>query len=172
MPVTGNAGTDFAWSSQAIFNMARGFYQQSNIGHIRYDGSGVQSSDDIYGAYGPTPIVTAAMNDLLWAEGLLRTNTNLALAATLINNTRVIRGGLSVATGAETQGALITKLNYELEIELLGVGPAVYYLQRRLGTLLPGTPHEMPVPAAELGIFGQALYTWGGSSAVNSPTPP
>jgi len=34
-----------------------------------------------------------------------------------------------------------------------------------------GTPREMPVPAKELGVFGQALYTWGGATP-NSPTPP
>lgn len=169
---TANAGTDFAWSSQAIFNMSRGFYQQSNIGHIRYDLSGVQSPTGIYGAVGPAPVVNASMNDLLWAEGLIRTNTNLPLAATLINNTRVTRGGLSAAAGGDGVPTLLTRLNYELEVELLGQGAAAYYLQRRLGTLLPGTPHEMPVPAKELGVFSQPLYTWGGTGAANSPTPP
>ena len=34
-----------------------------------------------------------------------------------------------------------------------------------------GTPHEMPVPAKELGVKGQALYTWGGTGAANSVVP-
>lgn len=65
---------------------------------------------------------------------------------------------------------LFSKLQYEYEIELLTLGAAPFYNQRRLpvllgggsfdapnGTklryvqgLLPGTPREMPVPHAEL----------------------
>ena len=71
------------------------------------------------------------------------------------------------------QAGLRTKLRYEQEIELLGVAAASYYLQRRVAGGLPvGTPREMPVPAKELGIFAQPLYTWGGTGAANSPTPP
>ena len=169
---TANAGTDFAWSASAIFNMARGSYHQSNIAHIRYDLSGTQDPDGAYGGQGPAPAFSAGQNDLLWAEGLIETNTNLALAATLINNTRVTRGGLSAAVAGEGAAGLRTKLRYEQEVELLGLGAASYYHRRRVaGGLLTGTPREMPVPAKELGVFGQALYTWGGATP-NSPTPP
>ena len=169
---TANAGTDFAWSASAIFNMARGSYHQSNIAHIRYDVSGTQDPNGAYGGFGPAVAFSAGQNDLLWAEGLIETNTNLALAATLINNTRVTRGGLSAAVVGDGQAGLRTKLRYEQEVELLGLGPASYYHRRRVaGGLLVGTPREMPVPAKELGVFGQALYTWGGATP-NSPTPP
>jgi starch-binding outer membrane protein, SusD/RagB family len=169
---TANGGSDFAWSSQAIFNSARGNYHQSNIAHVRYDLTGQQASSGIYGGLGPAPVFTRQMNDLLWAEGLLRQNTNLALAATLINNSRVTRGGLPAAAAGDGQATLLQRLQYELEVELLGVGASPYYLQRRLGALIPGTPHEMPVPAKELGVFAQPLYTWGGTGAASSPTPP
>lgn len=172
VPATVNAGTDFAWSANAIFNMARGSYHQSNIGHIRYDISGNQSESFIYGGLGPAPVFTRHQNDLLWAEGLIRTNTNLTLAATLLNNTRVTRGGLAPAAAGDGQTVLLQRLNYENEIELLGLGAASFYFRRRIGGLLPGTPHEMPVPAKELGVFGQPLYTWGGSGPASSPTPP
>lgn len=169
---TANAGTDFAWSASAIFNMARGSYHQSNIAHIRYDLSGTQDPNGAYGGIGPAVAFSAGQNDLLWAEGLIETNTNLALAATLINNTRVTRGGLAAAVVGDGQAGLRTKLRYEQEVELLGLGPASYYHRRRVaGGLLVGTPREMPVPAKELGVFGQALYTWGGATP-NSPTPP
>ena len=118
---------------------------------------------------------SAGQNDLLWAEGLLRqpANPNPNLAATLINNTRVTRGGLSAALGSESRTALLAKWSYEMEIEVLGLGAASYYHRRRAGGgLLPGTPREMPVPAKELGVFGQALYSFGGLGAANSPTPP
>jgi hypothetical protein len=93
-----------------------------------------------------------------------------------------------LSKNAATPCTLFAKLLYEKEVELLGVGPSPYYEQRRLpfiatcGTtapcngrhvagLLPGTPREMPVPAKELDIKGEALYTFGGSGAAKS-TPP
>jgi hypothetical protein len=173
VPKTANAGTDFAWSSQEIFNVSRGMYHQSNIAHIRYDLTGTQSPSGAYAGRGPAVVFSAAQNDLLLAESLLRRNTNLAQAATLINNTRVTRGGLSAAAAGDGQAALLTKWQYEMEIEVLGLGPASYYHRRRaVNGLLPGTPREMPVPAKELGVFGQPLYTFGGTGLANSPTPP
>lgn len=167
-----NPGTDFMWSSLAIFNMARGSYHQSNIAHIRYDLSREQDANGIWGGYGPAPVFSAEQNDLLWAEALIEGGGDLNLAATLINNSRVTRGGLAPATGGEGAASLRAKLRYEQEIELLGLGPASYYHRRRVaGGLIAGTPREMPVPARELGIFEQPLYTWGGATP-NSPTPP
>ena len=82
------------------------------------------------------------------------------------------RGGLSATVAGDGATVLRTRLRYEQEVELLGLGAASYYHRRRVaGGLLVGTPREMPVPAKELGVFGQALYTWGGATP-NSPTPP
>ena len=215
-PKTANAGTDFAWSSQGeVFRPDRGFYHQSNLGHIRYDASGVMSPTDIYGGFGKAPLVGSVINDLLWAEALLRSNAaaNLVTITSLINKTRVTRGGLSAATVADgigsdadgpcmstgvlakTGGActIWSKLLYEYEVELLGFGPAPFYNQRHLpmlkatawekvGTgifngpryiqgLIPGTPRDMPVPYKELGVKGEALYTFGGASPAKSPAP-
>jgi hypothetical protein len=104
---------------------------------------------------------------------LRRSGGNLATAANLINNTRVDRGGLSPATAGEGQASLLAKLNYENEIELMGLGPAPFYFRRRVPNgLLAGTPREMPVPAKELGVKGEAFYTFGGTGAAASPTPP
>ena len=209
---TAGAGTDFAWGPAAVFRPDRGAYHQSNIAMIRYDATGNEDSDGIVTGRGPFPTITATQSDLIWAEALLRQNS-LALApqaATLINKTRVTRGGLPAATvadgiGADTDGpcmsngflsknaatpcTLFAKLLYEKELELLGIGPSPYYEQRRLpfiatcGTtapcsgrhvagLLPGTPREMPVPAKELDIKGEALYTFGGAGAAKSAPPP
>jgi hypothetical protein len=172
IPKTANGGTDFCWSGVAPFRPDRGSYHQSNIGHIRYDLSGNQDPTAIYGGFGPAPALTATLNDLLWAEGLIRSNGSLAQAATLINKTRVTRGGLSAATAGEGATSLLTKLQYEQEIELMGVGSIPFYNRRRINGLITGTPHEMPVPARELGVLGQALYTWGGTNPPSSPTPP
>ena len=151
---------------------------------------------------------TATLNDLIWAEALLRQG-DAAAAVPLIDKTRVVRGGLPSSAaalgniGADADGpcmsnnklakdgspcSLWSMLLYEQEIEALALGPAPFYNQRRLPVivgggfagdnspvrviagLLPGTPREMPVPAKELGVKGEALYTWGGSKP-NSAAP-
>jgi hypothetical protein len=208
-PKTTAAGTDFAWSPSAPFRPDRGQYHQSNIGHIRYDESGNHDGNAIIGAYGPSPAISATQSDLIWAEALLRQSTpNAGLAATLIDKTRVGRGGLpssavAVGIGSDADGpcmstgvkatdgtpcSLWSMLLYEKEVELLGLGASPFYEQRRLpfiatcgntapcngrhvAGLLPGTPREMPVPAKELEVKGEALYTFGGSNPLKS-TPP
>ena len=169
-PKTAQAGTDFVYSRDAIFRPSRGSYHQSNIGHIRYDLSGIQDPGGIYGGFGPAPVISATQNDLLKAEASLR-GGDLATAVTLINKTRVGRGGLAPATAGDGVTGLTTKLGYENDIELLGLGAATFYWRRRTDALLAGTPHEMPVPAKELGVKKEALYTWGGSGPVNSVAP-
>ena len=171
---TANAGTDFAWSGYDAFFDSRGRYHQSAIGHIRWDESGTQAFSSIYLGYGPVPLIMKAQNDLIRAEALLSQGApDLAGAATLINNTRVTRGGLSTAVAGDGATTLRNYLNYENEIELLSQGASTFYVRRRVaGGLITGTPREMPVPAKELGVKGEALYTWGGAGAANSPTPP
>ena len=111
-------------------------------------------------------MVLAAENDLLWAEALIRTGASGAAA--LINHTRVgpdrlgrPRGGLPPATDADPN--LLQELQYEQDVELPGSNTAPYYNQRRIDKLEPLTPHEMPVPAKELGVLKLALYTCGGA---------
>jgi hypothetical protein len=210
-PKTSKAGTDFAWTSDGqAMRPDRGQYHQSNLGHIRYDESGSQDPQAVYGGYGPVPAINHNLNDLLWAEALLRQGgANAVQAAALIDKTRVVRGGLSSAAGfignigADEDGpcmstgvkakdgtpcSLWSVLLYEKEVELLGQGPVPFFEQRRLPViigggyagdnspvrviagLLPGTPREMPVPAKELGVKAEPLYTWGGSKP-NSPAP-
>ena len=209
IPKTSKAGTDYAWSGVAIFRPARGQYHQSNIAHIRYDLSGNQDVNAQYGGFGSATVISATLNDLLWAEALLRQSSgNAAQAVTLIDKTRVGRGGLTgsatnAGVGSDADGpcmangkkakdgtacTLWSMLIYEKEIELPGLGPAPFWEERRLPNiigggfagdnsprrliqgLLPGTPRELPVPYKELGVKGQALYTWGGATP-NSPTP-
>ncbi|HEX9310829.1 MAG TPA: hypothetical protein VF887_08450 [Gemmatimonadaceae bacterium] len=162
-PKTANAGTDFAWSSKNIFRPARGMYHQSNITHIRYDYASFSDPAGTGGGFGIDPVITATENDLLWAEGLIRSGGNLLTAATLINNTHVGRGGLPPATPADLVAGLLTKLQYEQDIELMGLGDAVFFNRRRIDGLEPLTPRQMPVPAKELQVLGKPLYTFGGT---------
>jgi len=51
----------------------------------------------------------------------------------------------------------------EQDVELIGLGDAVYFNQRRIDGLEPLTPRQMPVPAKELQVLGKPLYTFGGT---------
>jgi len=175
---TANAGSDFACSGVAIFPPARGQYHQSNLTHIRYnqlayDGERSKAFPD---GSGPDPLYTTQMNDLIWAEGLLRSGGSKVTAAGLINNSRVVRGGRGCATpgvggcgllpltGAETDTAMYDALHYEQEIEFMGQGQDPFFNRRRIGPLTAGTPRQMPVPAKEMDVLLREIYTFGGPS--------
>jgi hypothetical protein len=157
------AGTDFACAGVVIFPPARGQYHQSNLQHVRYNhlaytGERLPGFD---GA-GQDPLYTTEMNDLLWAEGLIRSNGDRALAATLINFSRFGRGGLTALTGSEADTVLLDALHYEQEIEFMGQGTDPFFNRRRIDGLLASTPRHMPVPAKEMDVLVRELYTFGG----------
>jgi len=171
-PVGCTGGLDYVWTSSGEFgNKTRGAWHQSAIEQIRYDNVPYGPNPQVSLETGDVdaPLVLAAENDLIWAEALIRGGGDLAMAATLINYTRHgpdrlgrPRGGLPLATAADPN--LLQELLYEQDVELPGSNPAPYYNQRRIDKLEPRTPHEMPVPAKELGVLQQALYTCGGAS--------
>lgn len=174
---TANAGTDFDCTTVAIFPPARGQYHQSNMHHHRYSYLAYRGEDlETEDGTGQDPMYTTQMNDLLWAEGLIRSGGSLAQAATLINNSRVGRGGLPPAAAGDGVAGLLAKLYYEQEIEFMGQGTDPFYIKRRTGTparayctstvdgLCAGTPRQMPVPAKELLVLVREIYTYGGPS--------
>lgn len=157
------AGSDFSYAGSNPFPSARGQYHQSNLSHIRYSyltyvGYGLPGEDGT----GFAPVYSATFNDLLWAEGLIRSGGNKATAAALINKTRVGRGGLSQLTGAEADADLLDALYYEQDIELLGDAGTYFYNKRRRDALVAMTPRHMPIPAKELTLLARELYTFGG----------
>ena len=166
------AGTDYACARIVIFPPARGSYHQSNLQHVRYHqlanrGEDLPTDDGT----GQDPLYTRQMNDLLWAEGLIRSGGSFVTAANLINNSRVGRGGLSALTGAEPKDTLLKDLQYEQEIEFMGQGVDPFFNRRRIDGLILSTPRQMPVPAKELDILQRAVYTFGGPSAPDMSAP-
>jgi hypothetical protein len=160
---TANAGTDFACAGVVIFPPARGQYHQSNLQHVRYNhlaytGERLPGFD----GSGQDPLYTRQMNDLLWAEALIRSGGNKVTAANLINNSRFGRGGLTALTGAEADTVLLDALHYEQEIEFMGQGTDPFFNRRRIDGLLASTPRHMPVPAKEMDVLVRELYTFGG----------
>jgi hypothetical protein len=165
------AGSDYAYAGSTHGPSARGEYHWSQLGHVRYSylaypGYGLPTEN----GQGFSPVYTKTSNDLLLAEAELELG-NLAAAATLINLTRVGRGGLPAAAAGDGEETLRGALWYEQDIELLGFGPDIFYNKRRrpeeaqgataLG-LAPDTPRELPIPARDLSLLQLELYTFGG----------
>jgi hypothetical protein len=166
LAATANAGTDFACSGVTIFPPARGQYHQSNLVHVRYQRFAYRGENlPGFDGTGQDPFYTVQMNDLMWAEGLIRSGGNRAQAAQLINNSRVGRGGLPALTGGESDAELLAALQYEQEIEFMGQGSTPFFNRRRVDGLIADTPRHQPVPAKELDVLLREIYTFGGPSA-------
>lgn len=151
--------SDFQFHGAVIGDPARGIYMQSPYSHKRYRFHARTSPS---AATGPVPYVLQAENDLLWAEGLIRSGGSLATAASLINKTRVGRGQLTPATAADGAAKLLDYLYYERAVELFNTSGTELMDGRRFDKLQPGTLRHLPVPAKELEILRLPIYTFGG----------
>jgi starch-binding outer membrane protein, SusD/RagB family len=146
-----------------IGDPARGIYMMSPYQHKRYEFHAWHSATYATGA---VPYILAAESDLVRAEALVRTNTDLATAAALINNTRVTRGGRTAASATDSQDTLLEYIRYERMIELMVTNNWDLFRHRatpagKIGALQSGTVKHLPVPAKELEILGKPLYTYG-----------
>jgi hypothetical protein len=175
-------GADFWFEKNIPYAVARGVYFFSQWAHARYIN---QSFYNDNGLLGPSPYVLQAENDLLIAEALIRTGGDLNRAATLINKTRVGRGGLPPVSAATPKNDLLGAIFYERDVELFDTGAAQgWFDRRRIDTsvtynglnigniwafkggsnLQKGTPRHLPLPAKELETLGMTVYTYGGAS--------
>ena len=159
------AGTDFMYMGNSSFRADRGTYHFSMYLHHRWD-------DYTTGGYtAATPFMLYQPLQLIKAEGLIRQGNNAA-AATIINNSRVTRGGLPPAAAGDAD--LMDKLIYEWRIEnFIGCAGCAFFNRRGWGALAPTGPshHQGPVegtqlhfavPGQELEILQKLWYTYGG----------
>ena len=154
---------DYRYNPSIPYSVARGIYFFSYWSYNRYHYFGEDSPN---AGLGPMPVFLKAENDLIRAEALVRTNGDFNLAATLINNTRVTRGGLPPVTGALTADQLLSYIRYERLVELYTTHLAVGWGDaRRNETLQAGSFRSLPVPASELGTLNLPIYTFGGVGA-------
>jgi hypothetical protein len=175
-------GADFWFEKSVPYAVARGVYFWSQWSHARYINASFYNDNYFLG---PAPYVLQAENDLLIAEALIRTNGDLARAASLINKTRVGRGGLPPVSAATPKNELLGAIFYERDVELFDTGagqgwfdrrridPTVTYNGLPIGNiwapkggsnLQKGTPRHLPLPAKELETLGMTVYTYGGAS--------
>ena len=162
-------GTDITYAGAPDFAAARGYYFFSTYDYSRYEAWRAGGFVD------PMVYVSAAENDLLRAEALVRTGGNKVTAAGLINRTRVNRGGLTPLTGLESDAVMLNAITYERIVELTWHGGGNVWFHRRIMTpagntdatnlyyLEPASARHLPVPADELSIFGFPFYTFGGN---------
>lgn len=176
------AGADFWFEKSIPYAVARGVYFFSQWAHARYIDASYYNDNSFLGF---APYVLQAENDLLIAEALIRTNGDLARAATLVNKTRVGRGGLSPVTAATPKNDLLGAIFYERDVELFDSGASQGWFDRRRidasvtynglaigniwgfkggSNLQKGTPRHLPIPAKELETLGMKVYTYGGST--------
>ena len=151
--------TDIKFLGKVVGDPSRGIYMQSPYYHSRYEYHSWQS--DTY-ATGPAPYILAAESDLLRAEALVRSGGSLAEAATLINNTRVTRGGLTPASASDSKTTLLDYIMYERDVELIATNGWELFRNRMEDRLRAGTARHLPVPAKELEIQALPIYTFGG----------
>jgi hypothetical protein len=171
-----DGGTYIGRWGASPFPRARGTYHFSKYGYYRYEDFAAG------GSVGPMPLFQPAENDFLVAEALLWTGGSLQQVADLINKTRVTNGGYPAATAAAGKGDVTQKrdpkagatlwqmLKYEKHIECLMTGAGLEYFDNRgWGELVTNTPIQAPIPAKELQVLLQEIYTFGGGGVGSAP---
>jgi hypothetical protein len=151
--------TDFTHAGNVIGDPGRGIYMQTPWWHSRYQAHRRFSPT---AALSPVPYLLAAESDLVLAEAIIRTGGDLNQAATLINITRVGRGGLPAATAAEGATTLLEYIDYEREVELLNSSGMAFFRRRHVDGFQDGTLRHLPIPAKELETLQLPIYTFGG----------
>jgi hypothetical protein len=153
--------TDWGYYPSIPFTVSRGYWYFSTYSYIRYE------QYNLSGSNGPIPMYTVHENDLLLAEALIRTGGDKSSAASIINETRVTRGGLPALTGSDSDADLLRAITYERLVEHSWEGFGGGFFYRRITSapdlkLTPGQFYQLPIPAYELDIVGEPVYTFGG----------
>ncbi|MBA3891058.1 MAG: RagB/SusD family nutrient uptake outer membrane protein, partial [Gemmatimonadaceae bacterium] len=156
--------TDWRHLGVAIGAAERGIFMLSPWYHNRYGYHAYLTNTTFTGVI---PYILKAENDLLIAEALVRTNGDRAQAATLINNTRVGRGGLPPVSAGTATLELLRAIDYERDVELLNTNGFTLFHARHweggpLDRLQEGTWLHLPIPAKELETLQLPVYTFGG----------
>lgn len=166
-------GKDFEYRPDILFRSERGLFHFSHYIHTRF------MNDDNFSDGADAKQIKNFMaedNRLLLAEAKARLNEldDISGAAFELNEgSRVSRGNLPPLTGTESQEEILNAIFYERYIELFntGVGGG-FFDRRRTNQLQIGTFRHLPIPASELEVLENQLYTLGGVSADPTGTVP
>jgi hypothetical protein len=178
-------GKYFGHHRADVWNASRGFYHRT---YYFYHRAGRGNTWET----GPQLVLTVTEKNLLRAEALIRLD-RAAEAVPLINLTREANGELDPVTvdgppdvpGCVPRkirpgpmqgqcGSLWDALRYEKRIEGAGIDQTTAYLDARgWQSLVIGTPLQFPVPALELQLREQPIYSYGGvnDDVMGAPAP-
>lgn len=177
-------GKYFGFHRATIWNASRGFYHRTFYFYHRAGRGNTWET-------GPQLVLTVTEKNLLRAEALIRLG-RAAEAVPLINLSRVANGELEPVTidgppnvaGCVPRkirpgtmqgqcGSLWDALRYEKRIEGAGIDQTTAFLDARGWQALPiGTPLQFPVPALELQLREQPIYSYGGvGGPMSAPVP-
>lgn len=152
----------FAYSNDlSFFNLARGPQLRTHYYYSRYEELFFENG------VGPTVYYRAYANDLLIAEAELRLGNKGAAIAILNNpaNPRKAVGGLPDIPADISEADLQELIFAERDIELpRTVFAGEFYDMRRRDALQEGSVLHLPVPADELTVIGEPVYSYGGSA--------
>ena len=188
--VNGERGSKHQYNSTIIFRPERGTYRQSHYGDIRHD---AYQSSCSFCFFGPMSHMIAAEFDHYKAEGLYRAGDYAGTAA-IVNVSRAAAGlpdAPSDATSAVPGPNCTPKKRYDVSgrcgnlqdamwfehfEEVFNIFGGLEFWHGRRNNILPaGTALHLPMPAADLEVLQQAIYTFGGvggEAAAGNPIPP
>lgn len=156
-------GKDFEFRPDILFRSERGRFHYSHYIHTRF-----QNDPTFSDGADAKQIKTFMLEDnrLLMAEAKARLNDLPGAIADVNASSRTTRGGLTDLPGTSTQQDILDAIFYERYIELFNtaVGSG-YFDRRRIDLLQVGTFRHLPVPATELEVLEEDLYTLGGVDA-------
>lgn len=177
-------GKYFGHHRATIWNASRGIYHRTFYFYHRLGRGNTWET-------GPQLVLTVTEKNLLRAEALIRLG-RAPEAVPLINLSRVANGELEPVTvdgppnvaGCVPRkirpgpmqgqcGSLWDALRYEKRIEGAGIDQTTAFLDARGWQSLPiGTPLQFPVPALELQLREQPIYSYGGvGGPMSAPAP-
>ena len=155
-------GKDFEFRANIAFFPSRGQFHFSHYIHMRF-ANDVNFSDGADSKQLKSFMLED--NRLLLAEAKARLNESDAY--TVVNaGSRVTRGNLTPLLATATQTQVLDAIFYERYVELFNSGCGTgFFDRRRTNQLQVGTFRHFPVPATELQVLEEALYTLGGVTA-------
>lgn len=148
---------DFVHTNTCTFRPDRGYYHFSYYLYHRLDYS--FSTPDFFPEFYVNEL------QLIKAEANARLG-NTSEAISIVNSgSRVNRGNLAPLDNSTSSNDILDAIFYERDLELFVAGFGIgFFDMRRRDMLQPGTMLHFPIPAKELNVLGEGIYTFGGGN--------
>lgn len=156
-------GKDFEYQATVLFRSERGRFHFSHYINTRYEND-MNFSDGSDSKQMKT--FTLEDNRLLLAEAKARLGELTDAVVDVNLSSRVTRGELTPLESSVTKTEIMNAIFYERYIELYNTATGgAFFDRRRTNQLQVGTFRHFPIPANELEVLEEGLYTLGGLTA-------